>query len=169
MKKNFKNNYILIIIIHIFAYSFFSCSDYDRLSMPKDFDIDFIYGYRGEYEVNTFNNTFKKALSWEKDTVFYFNLSNSKKELIYKQFVKHKFSEFSEIFEPESKNQKTGMPTYFIKIRYNGNTKKITWGNNTDSDEKKAKKLRNWFNFIIHLLEEEDAIKNLPDGERAHL
>jgi hypothetical protein len=163
------NNFFQIIFLIIIYNSLFSCDSKISSKMPKDFDIDFIYGHAEQYEFNSFIGTFKKSLTWGKDTTIKFKLCSKEKEKIYRQYLRLKIYNFPESFEPKSNIDKTGLPSYFIKIRSDGQTKKIIWQNNTNSNDRRAKQLRNWFNSIIELLENDPAIKKLPEDDRPFL
>jgi hypothetical protein len=134
--------------------------------MPDDFDFIAKFGVAEEYLINTFNNTYTKKITWDKDTTISLVFPDEEKEKVYQKIKRYEIDKLPGIFEPDYYKEVAPSPTYYLKFKLNGSIYEILWETNTLSKEKRAKNLRDIFKQIDTYLESQEVIKSLPEDRR---
>lgn len=158
---SFWNSYYYMIFVCVILSS---CTSIEK--MPVDFDFIAKYGIAEENTINTFDNTFTKKISWDKDTTISLSFPDEEKEKVYHKIKRYAIDELPVTFEPESNIDISPSPIYYLMFKLNGSVYEITWETNTLSKEKKAKRLRAVYTQINNYLIAQKAIANLPEDER---
>ncbi|NOU48505.1 MAG: hypothetical protein HOO86_15805 [Bacteroidales bacterium] len=137
-------------------------------TMPNDFN--FISNIaNSSYILDTYNNKLTKTIDWKLDTTIAFELSLSEKQKIYKILKEIDIYKYPGNYTPVSKVKVFPTLSYQFEFTLNRVDYKINWNENTESDTKDAKELRNLFLEIQNKIEKSDRVKELPESKRAFL
>lgn len=133
--------------------------------MPIDFNFEVSLG-TDSYRIDTYKETYTKAIDWEKDTMITLRLTREEKELIYETIRKIDIYKYPENYAPTSTISVSPSFSFTIKITMDGIDHSINWTENTESETKDAKSLRKLFEVITEQIENHKEIKELPESER---
>ncbi len=142
-------------------------SDYPD-AMPKDFNF-VMKIHNSSYIIDTYKNTLTKAIDWDKDTTISFHFSDKEKLKQYKNLTELDIYKYPPNYAPTTTIQKSPSLDYFLSFTMNGIEWTINWTENTESEIKDAKKLRNLFLELLEYIEKDERVKKLPQSERAFL
>ena len=121
------------------------------------------------YTINTYNNTLTKTIDWEKDTTISLKVSSEFKESIYKLLKEIDIARYPYNYAPTSTANILPSFSYEIKYTMDSIARSIKWEENTYSENRDAKRLRNVFIEIEKYIEQKEEVKSLPDSERFFL
>ena len=119
-----------------------------------------------EYVLNTYNNTFSKGLTWEKDTIINFKISNEEKIRIYNLMKEINIVEYPNYYAPPTHIRVSPSFDFYFKCSFEAINIEINWEFNIESEIEKAVKLRKFLHSIFENILNDPKIKNLPESER---
>lgn len=105
----------ILILFGRYSHSGF---DYPK-EPPKDFEFKAIWHFEGRV-VNSRENTFTKAISYDTDTTISFKLTEAQQEQIYKVMKDIDVFGYPEDFVPSTKTQVTPSTEYYLEVEING-------------------------------------------------
>jgi hypothetical protein len=163
--------YILLILFSLTLIVFWNLEKQKGLyskNMPSDFNFH-VNIASDSYIINTYNNTLTKTIDWEKDTTITLIVSSEFKESIYKLLREIDIAKYPPNYAPTS--TVNILPSFSYKIKYtmDSMTTSTKWEENTDSENRDAKRLRNVFNEIEKYIEENEEVNSLPDSQRVFM
>lgn len=138
--------------------------DYPK-ELPEDFEFKAIWHFEG-WVIDSRENTFTKAISYDTDTTISFKLTEAQQEQIYKIMKDIDVFGYPEDFVPSTTTQVLPSTKYYLEVEINGVSKKINWEQNVYSSTKRAKRLRRFFDLLDDMLDASAAIQALPKDER---
>ena len=162
--------FILVCSYIIFKMNFIEMGkeNYPK-EVPDNFNFLAIYGFGEGNKLNTFNKTYTKTIDWDKDTTIYFELSSEQKRNIYDKIRSLDVQKYPKQFTPISKETIRPSPTFYIKVRLGSVEKEIYWNDNTNSKEKEAQLLRDFFRYLERIVDENPIVKQLPKDDRSFM
>lgn len=158
----------LIVIVLVIVFGCDLRSTKYPATMPKDFN--FISNIAdSSYVLDTYKDKLTKTIDWELDTTIAFVLPLYEKQKIYNILKVIDIYKYSENYAPTSTVQVSPTFSYQFEFTLNGIDYKINWKENTESETKDAKELRNLFREIQNDIEKDGQVKKLPESKRGFL
>jgi hypothetical protein len=159
---------IAIIVIRLFYYEKIYYEFEYPEKMPDNFNF-IVEINHNDYILNTHKNEFTKGITWKKDTVLNYELSKVEKNRIYNLMKDINIIEYPNYYAPKTYLSITPSPVYYFKCEFDNIEIEINWKYNTESEQEKAVKLRDFIYSIFEKILEEKEIKNLPKSTRYRL
>lgn len=119
------------------------------------------------YVLDTYRDKLTKKIDWALDTTISYQLSVAEKQRIYKILKQIDIYKYPQNYNPTSTVKVFPSFSYQFEFTLNGVGYKINWKENTESDTKDAKELRNLFLEIQIIIEKDSIVKKLPESKRA--
>ena len=166
-RKNDTMNLIGLLVIGLVIV--FGC-DRRSTKYPETMSNDFNFISNiadSSYVLDTYKDKLTKKIDWNLDTTISYQLSVAQKQNIYKILKKIDIYKYPENYNPTSTVSVSPSFSYQFEFTLNGVDYKINWKENTESETKVAKELRNLFREIQNIIEKDSQIKKLPGDKRA--
>lgn len=165
--------YFTLIILVIFNIGLlFSKKVYYEFQYPEETPDDYNFIAKIDYTdliLDTYKNEFTKGITWEKDTVIHYKLSNVEKNRIYNLMKSIDIVKYPNFFAPKTNKLIHPSPTYYFKCEFDNVKVEIRWVYNTESETEDAVKFRNFMYSIFENILEEKEIKKLPETYRPRM
>jgi hypothetical protein len=137
-------------------------------TMPNDFN--FISNIAdSSYVLDTYKAKLTKKIDWELDTAISYRLSLAEKQKIYTILKEIDIYRYPPNYAPTTRVRLRPSFSYQFEFTLNGGDYKINWKENTESETKDAKELRNLFREIQSDIEKDSQVKKLPESKRGFL
>ena len=137
-------------------------------TMPNDFN--FISNIaESSYILDTYKDKLTKTIDWERDTTISYQLSLAEKQRIYSILKEIDIYHYPQNYNPTTRVRVRPSFSFEFEFTLNGVDYKINWKENTESDTRDAKKLRNLFRMIQNTIENDAQVKKLPEDKRAFM
>ena len=136
--------------------------------VPEDFNFIAKINYT-DLILDTYKNEFSKGITWEKDTVISYKLSNSEKQRIYELMKKIDIVNYPNYFAPKTNWIIHPSNTYYFKCEFDSVKVEVRWVYHTDSETEDAIKFRNFMYSIFENILQEEEIKKLPETYRPRM
>lgn len=153
----------MLVLLFLIGYEKRSGFDYPE-TMPNDFNFVAKLG-NGHYKIDTYNNTLTKTIDINKDTTINYQFPQKGKEKIFKILRQIDICKYPENYAPTSVKQILPTYEYYFSFSINGQTQKIKWVENTNSEIKEAKKLMGIFDEIFRIINDDNTVKRLPESK----
>lgn len=168
-RRNDITRYIALVIIGLVIIS--GC-ERRSTKYPKTMSNDFNFISNiadSSYVLDTYKDRLTKKIDWALDTTISYQLSIAEKQRVYKILKEIDIYKYPENYNPTSTVEVFPSFSYQFEFTLNGVDYKINWKENTESDTKDAKELRNLFLEIQNMIEKDSKVKKLPKSKRAFL
>ena len=163
-----KLKYLFVIIITFVVSYFINNLDFYRSKYPEFSKDKFNFQMKYNdiyYNLNTYNDTFTYGLSWDRDTIISYKVSDKFKREVYSKLVDIDIFRYPKNYAPTTTFRRLPADYYYLKYSFDTINYTINWRENTESKNRDAVKLRNLFRFIISNIENDTIINRLPQSQ----
>ncbi len=133
--------------------------------MPMDFEFSVKYGVGNKNILNTFEDTFTKDMVVDPPITINLALSQEEMKTIYDEMRRINILDYPTRFNPDRNIAEVPHPSYYLKIRFNGEVKEIYWKKGIASEVDEAIKLKELIDWYIRdeIIQSRLEYKKLPE------